>query len=453
MRTLAQSARDLAAGLSSRSLVEESLARIADPAGEGSRVFLKVHADTARAAADYIDAMRAHGAAPSRFAGIPISVKDLFDLAGDVTKAGSVALADAPPASSDAPAIARLKAAGLIVIGRSNMTEFAFSGLGINPHYDTPRNPFDRATGRIPGGSSSGAAVSVTDGMAVGAIGSDTGGSCRIPAALCGIIGYKPTATRIPRDGVVPLSSTLDSIGPLTATVQCCAALDAIMAGAEPDDVTAFPLRGLRLAAPQSLVLGDMDATVSRGYGAALTTLSKAGARITDIPLPELEEIAAINRLGGFSSPQAYAWHRKLIAEKGALYDPRVLVRIMRGKEQDATHYIGLTRTRADLIRRVARVSCHYDALVMPTVPIIAPRLAALAAPAADEAYRTANMLVLRNPGVANMLDRCAISIPCHHAGEAPVGLMLVGEHGADRTLFAIAAAVEQVVSPVAGQH
>jgi aspartyl-tRNA(Asn)/glutamyl-tRNA(Gln) amidotransferase subunit A len=453
MRTLAQSARDLAAGLSSRSLVEECLARIADPAGEGSRVFLKVHADTARAAADYIDAMRAHGAAPSRFAGIPISVKDLFDLAGDVTKAGSVALADAPPASSDAPAIARLKAAGLIVIGRSNMTEFAFSGLGINPHYDTPRNPFDRATGRIPGGSSSGAAVSVTDGMAVGAIGSDTGGSCRIPAALCGIIGYKPTATRIPRDGVVPLSSTLDSIGPLTATVQCCAALDAIMAGAEPDDVTAFPLRGLRLAAPQSLVLGDMDATVSRGYGAALTTLSKAGARITDIPLPELEEIAAINRLGGFSSPQAYAWHRQLIAEKGALYDPRVLVRIMRGKEQDATHYIGLTRTCADLIRRVARVSCHYDALVMPTVPIIAPPLAALAAPAADEAYRTANMLVLRNPGVANMLDRCAISIPCHHAGEAPVGLMLVGEHGADRTLFAIAAAVEQVVSPVAGQH
>ena len=451
MRTLAQTARDLASGTSSRSLVEECLARIADSAGEGSRVFLKVHADTARAAADYIDTMRRHGAAPSRYAGIPISVKDLFDLAGDVTRAGSVALADAPPATRDAPAIARLKAAGLIVTGRSNMTEFAFSGLGINPHYDTPRNPFDRATGRIPGGSSSGAAVSVTDGMALGAIGSDTGGSCRIPAALCGIIGYKPTAPRIPRDGVLPLSTTLDSIGPLTATVHCCAALDAIMAGAEPDDVSAFPLQGLRLAAPQTLVLGDMDATVSRTYGAALTALSKAGVRITDIPLPELDEIAAINRLGGFSSPQAYAWHRDLIAQKGGLYDPRVLIRIMRGKEQDAAHYVALTRTRADLIRRVAAVTCHYDALVMPTVPIIAPALAPLAAPSADEAYRTANMLVLRNPGAANMLDRCAISIPCHRAGDAPVGLMLVGEHGADRTLFAIAAAVEQVVSPVVG--
>ena len=452
MRTLAQTARDLASGTSSRSLVEECLARIADSAGEGSRVFLKVHADTARAAADYIDTMRRHGAAPSRYAGIPISVKDLFDLAGDVTRAGSVALADAPPATRDAPAIARLKAAGLIVTGRSNMTEFAFSGLGINPHYDTPRNPFDRATGRIPGGSSSGAAVSVTDGMALGAIGSDTGGSCRIPAALCGIIGYKPTAPRIPRDGVLPLSTTLDSIGPLTATVHCCAALDAIMAGAEPDDVSAFPLQGLRLAAPQTLVLGDMDATVSRTYGAALTALSKAGVRITDIPLPELDEIAAINRLGGFSSPQAYAWHRDLIAQKGGLYDPRVLIRIMRGKEQDAAHYVALTRTRADLIRRVAAVTCHYDALVMPTVPIIAPALAPLAAPSADEAYRTANMLVLRNPGAANMLDRCAISIPCHRAGDAPVGLMLVGEHGADRTLFAIAAAVEQVVSPVLAQ-
>jgi aspartyl-tRNA(Asn)/glutamyl-tRNA(Gln) amidotransferase subunit A len=451
MRTLAQSARDLASGTSSRALVEECLARIADPAGEGARVFLKVHADTARAAADYIDAMRTHGAAPSRYAGIPISVKDLFDLAGDVTRAGSVALADAPAARRDASAIARLKAAGLIVIGRTNMTEFAFSGLGINPHYDTPRNPFDRATGRIPGGSSSGAAVSVTDGMCVGAIGTDTGGSCRIPAALCGIVGYKPTAARIPRDGVLPLSATLDSIGPLTATVHCCAALDAVMAGAEPDDVPPFPLQGLRLAAPQTRVLGDMDATVSRIYGAALTALGKAGVRITDIPLAELDEVAAINRLGGFSSAQAYTWHRQLIAQKGALYDPRVLVRIMGGKEQNATDYIEFTRARADLIARVAAVSRHYDALVMPTTPIIAPPLAPLAAREADNAYRAANLLVLRNPSLVNLLDCCAISVPCHRPGEAPVGLTLVGERGADRTLFAIAAAVEKVVSPVVG--
>src|SRR6266404_4067777 len=230
MRTLAQSALDLAGGTSSRSLVEECLARIADPAGEGRRVFLKIHADTARAAADAYDALRRHGAAPSLFAGIPISVKDLFDVAGDVTTAGSVALRHAPPATRDATAITRLRAAGFIPIGRTNMTEFAFSGLGINPHYDTPRNPYDRKTGRIPGGSSSGAAVSVTDSMAFGAVGTDTGGSCRIPAALCGLVSFKPTAKRIPLGGVLPLSSSLDSIGPLAASVVCCAALDAVLA-------------------------------------------------------------------------------------------------------------------------------------------------------------------------------------------------------------------------------
>ena len=289
MRTLAQSARDMEAGASSRSLVEECLARIADPAGEGRRVFLKVHAETARAAADYVDSLRRHGAAPSRFAGIPVSIKDLFDVAGDVTMSGSVALRDAPPAAADATAVARLRAAGLIPIGRTNMTEFAFTGLGINPHYDTPRNPYDRATGRLPGGSSSGAAVSVTDGMAAGALGTDTGGSCRIPAALCGIVGYKPTAKRIPLGGVLPLSFSLDSVGPLAPTVACCAALDAIMAGEEPADLEPFPLRGLRLAAPQAVVLDDLDATVSRSYAAALSALSKAGAGITDIPLHELD--------------------------------------------------------------------------------------------------------------------------------------------------------------------
>jgi aspartyl-tRNA(Asn)/glutamyl-tRNA(Gln) amidotransferase subunit A len=448
MRTLAQSARDLAGGTSSRSLVEECLARIDEPAGEGRRVFLKTHADTARAAADYVDAMRRHHAAPSRFAGIPISVKDLFDIAGDVTTAGSVALRDAPPATRDAPAIARLKAAGLIPIGRTNMTEFAFSGLGINPHYGTPRNPFDRATGRIPGGSSSGAAVSVTDGMAVGALGTDTGGSCRIPAALCGIVGYKPTAGRVPTGGVLPLSFSLDSIGPLAATVGCCAALDAIMAGAEPDDVPVFPLEGLRLAAPQTAVLGDMDATVSRAYAAALTTLSKAGAKIVDIALRELDEVPTLNRRGGFAAAEAYAWHRKLIEAKGALYDPRVLVRIMRGKDQDASHYIEMVHARADLIRRVAAISGPYDALIMTTVPIVAPPLASLQA---EEPYRAVNLLLLRNPTVANALDRCAISIPCHRHGEAPVALMLIGEHGADRRLFSIAASVEQAVSPWRG--
>jgi aspartyl-tRNA(Asn)/glutamyl-tRNA(Gln) amidotransferase subunit A len=446
MRTLAQAVREMEAGASSRSLVEECLARIADPAGEGPRVFLKVHADSARAAADYVDGLRRRGAAPSRFAGIPVSIKDLFDVAGDVTTSGSVALRDAPPAAADAVAVARLRAAGLIPIGRTNMTEFAFTGLGINPHYDTPRNPYDRATGRLPGGSSSGAAVSVSDGMAVGALGTDTGGSCRIPAALCGIVGYKPTARRIPLGGVLPLSFSLDSVGPLGSTVACCATLDAIMAGEEPTDIEPFPLRGLRLAAPHTMVLEGLDETVSRSYAAALSALSKAGAAITDIALRELAEIATLNGRGGFAASEAYAWHRELIEAKGALYDPRVLMRIMRGKGMDAAEYIELNHGRADLIRRVAAITRDYDALVMPTVPLIAPPLADLAV---EEAYRKVNLMVLRNPTVANMLDRCAISVPCHPKGEAPVGLMLIGEHGGDRRLFAIAAGVEAIVSPI----
>jgi aspartyl-tRNA(Asn)/glutamyl-tRNA(Gln) amidotransferase subunit A len=327
------------------------------------------------------------------------------------------------------------------------MTEFAFTGLGINPHYDTPRNPFDRATGRIPGGSSSGAAVSVTDGMAVGALGTDTGGSCRIPAALCGIVGYKPTARRIPLGGVLPLSFSLDSVGPLAPTVACCAALDAIMAGEEPGDIEPFPLRGLRLAAPQAVVLDGLDQAVARSYAGALSALSEAGAAIADIALRELAEIATLNGRGSFAASEAYAWHRRLIEAKGGLYDPRVLMRIMGGKDMAAADYIELNRGRADLIRRVAAITHRYDALVMPTVPVIAPPLAALAA---EEPYRKANLQLLRNPTVANMLDRCAISLPCHRHGEAPVGLMLIGEHGGDRRLFAIAAGIEAIVSPIA---
>ena len=244
--------------------------RIGDPAGEGGRVFLKVHADAALAAAAYYDDLRARGAAPSPYAGIPVSIKDLFDIAGDVTTAGSTVLRDAAPAKHDAPAVARLRAAGFILIGRSNMTEFAFSGLGINPHYDTPRNPYDRKAGRVPGGSSAGAPVSITDGMAFGALGTDTGGSCRIPAALCGVVGFKPTAHRVPTAGAFPLSGSLDSIGPLAATVECCAVLDAVLAGEPVADLPLFPLEGLRMAVPQTMVLDGVEPAVAQAFEAAL---------------------------------------------------------------------------------------------------------------------------------------------------------------------------------------
>jgi len=445
MPTLNQIATRLETGEASRALVDQCLERIKDAAGEGARTFLKVYGEDARMAADAYDTLRRRGATPSLFAGIPISVKDLFDVAGDVTTAGSVALRHAPPATRDATAIARLRAAGFVPIGRTNMTEFAFSGLGINPHYDTPRNPYDRKTGRIPGGSSSGAAVSVSDGMAMAALGTDTGGSCRIPAALCGIVGFKPTAARVPTDGTMPLSQTLDSIGPLAPTVACCAVIDAVLAGRAPAELEAFPLDGLRLAVPQTLVLDGLDADVGRAFAAALSALSGAGARIVDIPLRELGELAQINRKGGFVTAEAYAVHRPLIKVKAKEYDPFVLSRIERGKEQDAADYIELQWLREEMIRRLNETTAPYDALLMPTVPIVAPALRDLAA---ADAARIANAMLLRNPSLVNFFDRCAISLPCHKAGDAPVGLTLVGETGADRKLLAIAAAVEKLVAP-----
>ena len=432
-------------GGSSRALVEECLARIDDPAGEGARAFLKVNREQALAAAEFHDRSRARGAAPSRFAGIPVSLKDLFDVAGDVITAASRALADQPPATRDAVCITRLKAAGFVPIGRTNMTEFAFSGLGLNPHHGTPLNPYDRAGRRIPGGSSSGAAVSITDGMALGALGTDTGGSCRIPAAFCGIAGFKPTARRVPLDGVFPLSGSLNSIGPLAATVACCAVLDAVLAGEPLAELEPFLPKGLRLAVPQTLVLDQVEPEVARAFERALAALRQAGAVVTDIALPELAEIPRLNAKGGLAAPEAYSVHRAMIASRGDMYDPRVLARLLGGREQSAADYIDLVRARADFISRVAAITAPFDALVLPTVPVIAPRIDALKA---DDDYRRINLLVLRNPAVANFLDRCAVSIPCHRAGDAPVGLMLIGEHGADRRLLAIAAGIEAIVAP-----
>ncbi|HWK75146.1 MAG TPA: amidase [Povalibacter sp.] len=446
-RTLLQLAADLAAGRThSRTLVDECLARIADTAGEGPRVFTKVEPEKAIAAAEYHDRMRHSGAAASPFAGIPISIKDLFDVCGEVTTAGSTVLRDSAPASQDAISVARLRAVGFIPIGRTNMTEFAFSGLGLNPHYGTPLNPYDRGAARIPGGSSSGAAVSVTDGMAHGALGTDTGGSCRIPAALCGIVGFKPTARRVPLDGALPLSESLDSIGPLAPSVSCCAVLDAVLAGESEFDVTPLPVAGLRLAVPQTVVLDGMDANVAASFERALKTLANAGVRISEIPLKELAELSQINRKGGFAAPEAYAFHRARIATDASGYDPRVLSRIVRGKEQEAADYLDLRRLRADFQRRVDRLVASFDALLMPTVPVVAPRLSELQQ---DDAYTRINMLVLRNPAIINFLDGCAISLPCHRAGELPVGLMLAGTHGSDRRLLAIAEAVAPLVAPL----
>ena len=278
--TLAELAADLATGrTSSRALVEACLEKIEDPSGEGRRTFLHVDKGAVRAQADAMDLLRSSGAAPSPYAGIPISIKDLFDITGQVTRAGSTVLANHPAATQDATSVARLRRAGFVLIGRTNMSEFAFSGLGMNPHYGTPRNPWERphtshadasTQGRVPGGSSSGAAISVADGMAHGALGTDTGGSCRIPAAFTGLVGYKPTASRVPRTGAIPLSTTLDSIGPIARSVACCATLDAILANDSPTNLTDRSLAGMRFAIPTTFVLEDMDADVAAHFERSL---------------------------------------------------------------------------------------------------------------------------------------------------------------------------------------
>jgi aspartyl-tRNA(Asn)/glutamyl-tRNA(Gln) amidotransferase subunit A len=440
--TLAALQADLAAGrTTSRALTEEALARIADPAGEGKRVFTRVYEREARATAQAQDLLREAGLARGPLAGIPISIKDLFDVAGETTLAGSIALRDASPAERDAPVVARLRAAGAVIVGKTNMTEFAYSGVGINPHYGTPGNPYDRS--RVPGGSSSGAAVSVADGMAAMGLGTDTGGSVRIPAALCGIAGFKPTQARVPRSGASPLSTTLDSIGPLARSIADCTLVDAILAGDEPALPAPRPPGSLRLAVAKTVMLDGIDPEVAAAFSRACGALSRAGAALVDLAIPEFAEALQLNTQGGFAAAEAYAWHAALLERRGADYDPRVGSRIRRGREIPAAHYVELVERRARLVERFAERLAGFDALLAPTIAIVAPKIAAFAE---DSEYLRLNMLILRNTTLINLLDGCAATIPIERPGEAPVGLAVIGPRGADQRILAAALGVEPVV-------
>ena len=440
--TLSHCAAALADGVtSSHELVDQALERIASPQGEGARAFTRVYAEAARQSAVVSDMLLAAGQARSGIEGLPISVKDLFDVAGDTTQAGSVALQGFPAATADAVAVRRLKAAGAVIVGRTNMTEFAFSGLGINPHFGTPLNPWDRATGRIPGGSSSGAAVSVSDGMALAGLGSDTGGSLRIPAALCGLVGFKPTASRVPTHGALPLSTSLDSVGAIAPSVACCAQLDAILSGDAPAVLRPASLKGLRLALPSTLVMDGVDAQVAHSFERALARLTSFGAVVQELAVPAFARLATINAKGGLVAAEAWAWHRELLASSGSRYDPRVSSRIQRGQAISAAEYIDVLNARTAWIAEVQAQMADHDALVMPTVPVIAPKLAETAA--SDEVYTQTNLLILRNPTLINFLDGCAISLPCHRPGDAPVGLMLAAPSLYDQRLLAISLAIE----------
>ena len=442
---------DLAAALgsgatTSRALVEEALAAIEDPEGEGARAFLRVDAERARAEAEARDRLRAAGVVPSPLAGLPVSIKDLFDVAGEPTTAASPTLADAPPAARDSAPVARLRAAGAVPIGRTNLTEFAYSGIGINPHFGTPRNPWDRARGRIPGGSSSGAAVSVADGMAAAALGSDTGGSVRIPAAFCGITGFKTTTGRIPLDGVFPLSWTLDSAGPLAPTVACCALLDAAMAGGDPfARLAPMPVGGMRLAVAATLAQEGMDAAVGAAFGRALERLSAAGAAVEDLALPPLAEIPEVNAQGGILGAEAYALHRARLAERGGMVDPRVRVRIERGAAISSADLLDVQAARADIRARFDALTADYDAVLMPTVVIVPPPIDDVEA--SDDLYAELNPLILRNTTLGNFLDCCALSIPVGEEGGPPAGLMVMDRAGADDRLIRVGLGIESVLA------
>jgi aspartyl-tRNA(Asn)/glutamyl-tRNA(Gln) amidotransferase subunit A len=426
-----------------RDRLEAELARIADPKGEGARTCLTVYTEAARAAADAADARARAGITLGPLDGAIVTIKDLFDVAGEPTRAGSIVLANAPPAMADATVVRRLRSAGAIIVAKTNMVEFAFGG-GLNRHYGTAGNPADRT--RIPGGSSSGAAVAVADGMCEIAIGTDTAGSVRMPAALCGIMGFKPSKFRVPTDGVFPLSYTCDSVGPLAKTVIDCARADAVMAGEEAWTVQAAPLAGVRLGIPQGRLVENLDQTVAARFADATDRLRQAGVRLSDETITLLDDMARINApfVNTLSATEGYAIHRARLASRGMEYDPGVRARLEAARGVSAADYIHIVRERSRLVRAMDTRLSDLDGLVLPTTPIVAPLMADMQPVEKEGAL---NLLLTRNTVVINLFDLCAISLPCPRAGGLPVGLMLVARNGEDRKLLRIAAAVERVLA------
>lgn len=423
--------------LSSRERLEQALARIADPKGEGARACLTVYAEEARAAAVAADARAAHGLSLGPLDGAIVSIKDLFDVAGEKTRAGSKVLAEeAKPATADARIVRRLRSAGAVIVAKTNMTEFAYSSIGANPHFGTPGNPADRA--RVPGGSSSGAAVAAGDGMCEVAIGSDTGGSVRIPAALCGITGFKPTKRRVPTDGAFPLSFTLDSIGPLARSVAECADTDTVLAGEEPAPLAPAALDSLRFGLDEGLPLDDLDQHVAAAFAAAVKRLDDAGVRVSTEKIAQFDEMNTVLAKGGIPPAEACAIHRDRMARRGADIDPNVRARIDRGCAMPAADYVETLRARERLVRAFDDRVAMLDALIMPTTPIVAPTIAEVAD---QKTFFARHNLLIRNTAIGNFFNLCAISLPL--PSPLPVGLMLVGRHGSDRRLLRIAAAVE----------
>jgi aspartyl-tRNA(Asn)/glutamyl-tRNA(Gln) amidotransferase subunit A len=429
--------------ISTKEYVHQCIENIKNASGEGAKSFLYVAEDEAITTAQSQDALLKKGLQNGPLSGVTVSIKDLFDISGQVTASGSNVLRDNASATVDSEVVSHIRRAGGIVVGRTNMTEFAYSGLGLNPHFGTPLNPYDRSNGRIPGGSTSGGAISVTDQMAIIAVGSDTGGSCRIPAALCGIVGFKSTASRYSMAGILPLSRSLDSVGVLAPTVQCCQIMDGILFDGPKINNFEVSIDRLNIGVVENVVLEGMDKDVKKNYLRTIEVLKKSGANLRTINSKVFERVIQLQGQPKIVSAEANSEFETILALKGKGVDPRVSTRITKGKEITSAVYIQTLVERKLLIQAWQKEFLNDDVWVMPTVPVIAPLLDDLRL---DEKYFECNSLMLRNPGLINFLDGCALSIPNHFGEGPPSGLMLVSPGNTDESLLRCGVAVEKML-------
>ncbi|WP_273771926.1 amidase [Brucella intermedia] len=426
-----------------RDRLESILSRLEARAGN-ERVFSKIYGQQARAEADAADVRLRDGRAVGPLDGRIVSIKDLFDVAGEPTLAGSVIRRDAAPATRDAAIVRRLREAGAVIVGKTHMTEFAFTPVGLNPHYGEPGNAIDPT--RIPGGSSSGAAVSAAEGTSEIAIGSDTGGSVRIPAALNGLVGFKPTARRVPLDGAFPLAPSLDSVGPLTRTVADAILTDAIMAGETPVLPEALSLKGLRIALPKGYLLADMEPDVAKHFEATVALLEKAGAVIVDLEVDDLiQRLREATRVGSIAGIEASHVHASTwLGDPDANVDLRVKRPLAVRVKVPMETYRGIMETRAALVREMDERLSGFDMFVTPATPIVAPTIASVSNDEAE--YDGVEGLLLRDTQVGNQFDLCSITVPMPGMS-LPTGFMLTARGGTDKRLLAAALSVEKLLS------
>ncbi len=427
-------------------LVEAGLAAI--EAYDDPTIFTLVTEERARGEAEAAAERLAAGRPTSLLDGVPLAWKDLFAFAGETTTAGSKLLLEAPPAADDAKVVQRLKAAGMVALGRVNMTEFAYSGLGLNPHFGTPRNPAARDQIRIPGGSSSGSGAVVAAGLAPISIGSDTGGSVRIPAAFNGLVGYKASHGRYPMQGVYPLSTSLDSLGVLCHSVFDAALVDAAMTGHLAPNVTRRSAEGLQLIVPNNVVFDRAEPDVIAAFEATLTRLAEIGVTSERRRIPEFDAFFALTaERGALIGAEAYALHaERLAGPEKAHYDRRIVDRLMLGKTLSAADLIAIRDTRARLVAEMAAELGPDCLLAYPTVAHVAPPLNPLLAD--DELYVETNILTLRNTMIGNFLDFCGVTLPCGlDRNGMPIGFLLSAANGQDEAVLAAALAVESQVT------